>query len=223
MKLKTTLKICLMVVIEIMFCFTPLGSIPIGPIVATLCMVPVVIASLVFGKEIGMLLGFVFATCSFIFFTFLAPASPTAFLFTPFSQAGGYTGNFFSLLICFIPRIIAGLTPVLVTELMSKKANNNYLVNSVASFLGSMTNTVLFILLAFLFFGNELGRFALESNMANTATLSDMAKIATEGNRVIADKGLTLILGLTFLTNGIPEAIICAIVCPPVVKVLRKI
>ena len=232
MKLKTTLKISLMVVIEIIFCFTPLGTIPIGPIAATLCMVPVVIASLVFGKEIGMLLGFVFATCSFIFFTFLVPAAPTAFLFTPFSQAGGYKGNFFSLLICFIPRIIAGLTPVLVTELMSKKANNNYLANSVASFLGSMTNTVLFILLAFLFFGNELSRFAAESNMANAATLSNAAKVATlsnaakvalEGNRVIADKGLTLILGLTFLTNGIPEAIVCAIVCPPVVKVLRKI
>ena len=59
MDLKLSLKVCFLVAIEAIFCFTPLGSIPIGPIVATLAMIPVIIASLTFGKNIGMLLGFV--------------------------------------------------------------------------------------------------------------------------------------------------------------------
>ena len=223
MKLKTALKVCLMVVIEIIFCFTPLGSIPIGPIVATLCMVPVSIAALVFGKRIGAMMGFVFAACSFIFFTFLAPAAPTAFLFTPFAESAGYKGNFFSILICLVPRILAGITPVLFADAMYKKNNNSYAVNSVASFVGSMTNTVLFIFLAFLFFGSELSKFAIESSIANTATVSNIVNNAAESTSVIADKSLPLLLAITFFTNGIPEAIVCAIVCPPIVNVLKSV
>ena len=66
MKYKTTLKICFLVVIETIFCFTPLGTIPIGPIAATLSMVPVIIGSLIFGKKIGAILGFVFGLYRFI-------------------------------------------------------------------------------------------------------------------------------------------------------------
>ena len=86
MELKTTLKICFIVVIETIFCFTPLGTIPLGPIAATLSMVPVIIASLTFGKRVGMLVGGVFGIYSFIYWTFIMPAFPTAFLFTPFSS-----------------------------------------------------------------------------------------------------------------------------------------
>ena len=39
----------------------------------------------------------------------------------------------------------------------------------------------------------------------------------------IVGKNLLIVLGMTVLTNGIPEAIICAIVCPVVVRVLKKI
>ena len=67
MNLKTVLKLCFIVSVETIFCFTPLGSIPLGPIVATLSMVPVVIASLTFGKGAGALLGFVFGLYSFIY------------------------------------------------------------------------------------------------------------------------------------------------------------
>ena len=172
MELKTTLKICFIVVIETIFCFTPLGTIPLGPIAATLSMVPVIIAALTFGKKVGMLVGGVFGLYSFIYWTFIMPAFPTAFLFTPFSEAAMYKGNVGSLVICFVPRILAGLTPVLVSEMFSLSSNNE---NSIqADVLASITN-------------------------------------------------ILAVLGMTVLTNGIPEAIICAIVCPIVVRVLRSI
>lgn len=199
MELKTTLKICFIVVIETIFCFTPLGTIPLGPIAATLSMVPVIIASLTFGKKVGMLVGGVFGLYSFIYWTFIMPAFPTAFLFTPFSEAAMYKGNVGSLVICFVPRILAGLTPVLVSEMFSLASNNENSIQAdvLASIAGSMTNTILVLLLIFIIFGKEY--------------------------TTIVGQNILNVLGMTVLTNGIPEAIICAIICPIVVRVLRNI
>ncbi len=193
MKLSITLKVCLIIAILAIFCFTPLGSIPIGPIVATTAMIPVVISSLTFGKTIGMIVGFTFGLFSFIYWTFILPAFPTAFLFTPFAESAGYKGNIGSLVICFLPRILIGLTPILVSDLFSKSILGDIL----GSIVGSLTNTILVITFIFIFFGNE--------------------------NPVIAGKGLLAVLSATVVANGIPEAIICAIVCPAVARVLRKI
>ena len=193
MKLNITLKVCLMIVILAIFCFTPLGSIPIGPIVATTAMIPVIISSLTFNEKIGMIVGFVFGLFSFIYWTFILPAFPTAFLFTPFAESAGYKGNVGSLIICFLPRILIGLTPIMVSKIFKKSIIGDIL----GSIVGSLTNTVLVIIFIFLFFGNE--------------------------NPVIAGKGLLTVLAATIVTNGIPEAIICAIVCPPIVKILRSI
>lgn len=199
MNLKTTLKVCFIVAIELIFCFTPLGTIPIGPIAATLSMVPVVISSLTFGKKVGMFMGGVFALCSFIYWTFIMPAFPTAFLFTPFSEAAMYKGNVGSLIICFLPRILAGLTPIIVADSFSMTSNNDNSIKGdvLGSIVGSMTNTVLVLILIFIFFGREYS--------------------------TIVGKNILTILGMTVITNGIPEAIICAIACPIVVRILRSV
>ena len=200
MELKLSLKVCFLVAIEILFCFTPLGSIPIGPIVATLAMIPVIIASLTFGKKIGMFMGFVMATFSFIVWTFIMPANPSAFLFTPFSEFAGYKGNFFSLVICFIPRILTGLVPALIVG-ANENAGASYVSpvvkQSLAAALGSLTNTILVMLFIFLFFRNQY-----ES---------------------IVGQNILAVIGLTILTNGVPEAIIAAIVCPAVSNAIRTI
>ncbi len=193
MRLNKYLKVCFMIVILLVFCFTPLGSVPIGPIVATTAMVPVIISSLTFGKRIGMIMGFMFGLFSFIYWTFIMPAFPTAFLFTPFAESASYKGNFGSIIICFLPRILIGLTPAI----MSDVSNKSIMGDIFGSIVGSLTNTVLVIILIFVFFGNN--------------------------NPVIAGKGILAVLSATVITNGIPEAIICAIVCPPVSKILRNI
>ncbi len=193
MKLNITLKVCLMIAILAIFCFTPLGSIPIGPIVATTAMIPVIVASLTFGERVGMIVGFAFGLFSFIYWTFMLPAFPTAFLFTPFAESAGYKGNFGSLVICFLPRILIGITPILVSRAFKKSIFGDIL----GSIVGSLTNTVLVIIFIYVFFGNE--------------------------NPVIAGKGLLTVLSATILTNGIPEAIMCAIVCPPIARVLRSV
>lgn len=202
--LKLTLKVCFLVVIEAIFCFTPLGSIPIGPIVATLAMIPVIIASLTFGKKIGMLMGFIMAIFSFIVWTFIMPANPSAFLFTPFSEFAGYKGNFFSIIICFVPRILTGLVPALVMEGVGalpaspKTIGASYVSPKqlLAAALGSLTNTILVMLFIFLFFRNQY--------------------------ETLVGQNILTVIGLTILTNGVPEAIIAAIVCPAVSNAIRN-
>ena len=214
MDLKLSLKVCFLVVIEALFCFTPLGSIPIGPIVATLAMIPVIIASLTFGKKIGMLMGFIMAVFSFIVWTFIMPANPSAFLFTPFSEFAGYKGNFFSIIICFVPRILTGLVPALVmgagksvgaSTANPKAVGANYaspkqttiFKQSLASALGSLTNTILVMLFIFLFFRNQY--------------------------ETLVGQNILTVIGLTILTNGVPEAIIASIVCPAVSSAIKRI
>jgi uncharacterized membrane protein len=90
-------------------CFTPLGSIPLAPplIVATLGMIPVVLAGVLFGPALGSLMGFFAGFFSFIVWTFMPP-SIMAFVFTPFYSLGDIHGNGWSLVICFVPRILVG-------------------------------------------------------------------------------------------------------------------
>lgn len=185
---RKNLKICFFIAIEAIFCFTPLGTIPIGPIVATLSMIPVVVVGLAYGKWYGMILGLAFATYSFIYWTFVLPAYPTAFIFTPFSQFSEYKGNVGSLIICFLPRILAGF----LVGSMHKK-----LGDVLASAIGSLTNTFLVLFLIFVFFSGEY-----ESIMG---------------------KPILVVIGLSILTNGLPECFICMVVCPFVAKIIRRI
>ena len=52
--------------IEAVFCFTVLGSLPIGPMVATLAMLPVIVAALLLGTGAGAAMGFFAGLFSFI-------------------------------------------------------------------------------------------------------------------------------------------------------------
>ena len=65
-------QLALLVAIEAVFCFTPLGSLPaIGPIVMTFAMIPVIISAILFGTGVGTLMGFITGVFSLIVWTFL--------------------------------------------------------------------------------------------------------------------------------------------------------
>lgn len=145
-RLNDKILLALLVAFELIFCFTPMGSIPVGPVVATLSMVPVCIGALTIGVYAGVILGLVFAICSFIYFTFLMPTLPTAFLFTPFAKFSRFQGNFGSIIICFIPRIFAGF----ITGIISN-AKINY-KNVIASIVGSLSNTFFVLFFIAIFF-----------------------------------------------------------------------
>jgi uncharacterized membrane protein len=188
----------ILLAIEAIFCFTPLGSIPISPtIVATLMMVPVIITALLLGTKAGTLMGAFAGLFSFIVWTFTPPNPAIAFTFTPFYSFGEISGNFGSVLICFVPRILAGAVTGLTYSCASKFfAGKIVLCLALSAIAGSFTNTVGVLGGQWLFFGQYFADSA---------------------------RAMLAIIGAIMLTNAIPEAIISALAAPAVCKPLKKI
>ncbi|MCL2512894.1 MAG: ECF transporter S component [Oscillospiraceae bacterium] len=193
----------ILLAIEAVVCFTPLGSLPaIGPVVATLSHIPVIITAVALGTGAGAGMGFAFGLFSFLVWTF-TPPSPIAFVFTPFYSLGEFNGNFYSLLICFVPRILIGVVTGLLCRALKRLKQDN-IKAGIAALIGSLTNTFLVLLGIYFFFGESFAAV----------------------NEVTVDFLLKGFVGMTILTSGLPEAALAAFlaagVAVPVKKALKK-
>lgn len=152
-KTKNIVTLSLLMAIEIIFAFTVLGSIPLGPgIVATLAHIPPIIAATLLGKKQGFYMGCVFGFLSLIYWSFIGVASPAAFAFTPLAQ----NGNFWSVVICLVPRMVYPVITALVYEALMKKSNGKKsLCASVSAALGTVIHSFLVFLLLYLFFNSN--------------------------------------------------------------------
>ena len=190
----------LLLAIEIIVCFTPLGTLPsLGMLSATLSHVPVIITAMILGMKAGTLMGLAFGMCSFIYWTFVAPGA-FSFLYTPFYTLGEYSGNFGSLLICFIPRILIGVVTALVMKGCSKIIKNQFVSAAVAGVAGTLTNTLLVLGGIYVFFGNEYYSMAVAGS----------------------SQTLLAFLGTVILTNGLPEAVIGGIAASAIAVPVKK-
>ena len=155
-------KLAMLVAFLMIFCFSPIGFLKIGIVEITFNMIPVVIGAIVIGPAAGAFLGALFGAASFwqcfgqsTFGTLLFGVNP-----------------FFTVLICFVPRILAGLLPGLIFRAMTNK-KDNIAAYFVSAAVGSLTNTVLFVGgFCLLFKDTMLG-------MASDNGLSPLAFIAT--------------------------------------------
>ena len=181
--------------------FTPfIGYIPLGFTRATIVHIPVIIASLLLGPKKGAALGFLFGLTSFINNT-MNP-TPTSFMFTPFFSLGETSGNFSSLIICFVPRILVGVIPYYVYQFcqkLSKKEEISQIGLILSGICGSLTNTLLVMNLTFIFFKEE---YALANNKTVSAVYGFILSI----------------IGI----NGVPEAIIAGILTLFIGRILLK-
>ena len=185
--------------------FTPfLGYIPLGFTRATIIHIPVIIASLLMGPKKGGVLGFVFGLTSFINNTINPTA--TSFVFTPFYSVGEISGGIWSVIICFVPRILVGVVPYFVYKLVLRFVSEDTRKKGVSSVglvlagvSGALVNTLLVMNLIFIFYGDAY----------------------------IEASGKAAALGYTFIVSvigihGVPEAIIAAILTLCIGKVLLK-
>ena len=177
--------------IILLLAFTPfVGYIPLGFTRATIVHIPVIIGSIVLGPKKGAFLGTLFGFTSLIMATF--QPTVTSFVFSPFYSVGGINGNFFSLIICFVPRILVGIIPFYVFLFLDRRLNSKkrgqFISLSIAGIAGSLTNTLLVMNLIYFFFKDS---FALVNHVEVSALYR-------------------LILSLIGI-NGIPEAIVAAI------------
>lgn len=187
----------LFLAIEIILVVTPLGYIPIGPLNATTMHIPVIIAGIILGKKAGAELGFVFGLTSMIKAT-IQPGI-TSFCFSPFVTIGTISGNYKSLLIAFVPRILLGYLAGLIFEIMKNKGYENSGVLA-GALVGALTNTVLVLSGIYVFFGNA---YASSLNVAYSGLIG-------------------LLLGVV-TTNGILEAILAAVVSLAVYKAMKPL
>ena len=205
MKNKTNVRsMALMALLAAIICilaFTPfIGYIPLGFTRATIVHIPVIIASLLLGPKKGAALGFLFGLTSFINNT-MNP-TPTSFMFTPFFSLGETSGNFSSLIICFVPRILVGVVPYYVYQFcqkLSKKEEISQIGLILSGIYGSLTNTLLVMNLTFIFFKEE---YALANNKTVSAVYGFILSI----------------IGI----NGVPEAIIAGILTLFIGRILLK-
>lgn len=188
--------------IIIMMAFVPyLGYINLVVIKATLIHVPVIIGSIMLGPKRGAFLGFVFGCTSLINNTF--NPSLLSFAFSPFYSVGEIGGNFFSVVICFVPRILVGVVPFFVYEgirrLCRNKKGSDWLALPLAGVAGAFTNTLLVMNLIYFCFSEQ---FAAAKEIALEAVYSAILAIIA--------------------TNGIPEAIVAAVIGTAVCKALKR-
>ncbi len=207
-KVRDQVILALFTAIVLLLAFTPIGLIDLPIIKATILHVPVIIGSVILGPKKGAFLGFVFGLSSIIKNT-TAP-SLLSFAFTPFIPLPGLgKGSILSVIICFIPRILVGVTPYftvkglefIVNKLSGKK---NQAIRSaattVSAVVGAFTNTVLVMGMIYLFFKEPYAA----------------------ANNIPVDTVLTVILGIVG-TNGVPEAIVAAVITTPVCLALDRV
>ncbi len=180
-----------------------LGYIPVGVTRATIIHLPVIIGSLLLGPKKGAFLGGVFGMTSLINNT-ISPTI-TSFTFSPFYSGG----NLWSLVICFVPRILIGILPYYVytgLHMLFRKIHmeKNQLLDTLAlgisGFTGAFINTALVMTLIYFCFGKSYA--------------------AAKG--ISYETLYNVILGVVAL-NGVLEAIIATIVTAIVCKVLLRV
>lgn len=194
-------QVALFAALIFLMAFTPfLGYIPLGFTRATIIHIPVIIGSLILGPGKGAFLGGIFGLTSFLNNTFNPTA--TSFVFSPFYSLGEVSGGVESLIICFLPRILVGVVPYFVYRLvikLGKKDRVSTVGLALAGVSGALTNTLLVMNLIFLFFRDA---YAAANQVASTAVYG-------------------FILGIIGI-NGVPEAVVAAILTWLVCRVLMN-
>jgi len=198
-RLRYVIYVAMFCTIQVVLMLIPfLGFIPIGPIAATTLHLPVITAGVLLGKKAGMTLGFLFGLISMTRAT-LTPGL-TSFLFSPFAPAvGGYSGNLFSLVIAFAPRILLGWASAVLYVKFKEIKLTEKVAPGLAGLLATLLHTTLVLSGIALFFGEAYANvLAIEGPLIN------------------------FIMAIVF-TNGMVEAVLAVFVVTALTKVLQQV
>lgn len=136
----------LLTAILIIFSFTPIGSIPVGPLVITLNIIPVAIAAVAMGPAGGAAMGAVFGILSFL--QCLGIGVPSGMGATLFGIS-----PFLAFIQRFIPRVLDGLMVGLIFRWCEKGLGHGP-ASFIAGFCSAFLNTLFFMTALILLFGN---------------------------------------------------------------------
>lgn len=191
----------------IIMSFVPfLGFIPLGVINATIIHIPVIIGAVLLGPKRGAFLGLVFGIVS-MWKNTMSP-NLTSFVFSPFVPIPmlAEEPSFFSriikcLIICIFSRVMIGLSAWAVHWFFKHKTKlAPSAANMICGAAGSLTNTILVMGGIYLLYG-EAYASAREVNVSL----------------------LSKVISGVIMTQGIPEAVVAAILCAAVLGCLKKV
>lgn len=135
----------LMIAVMIIFAFTPIGSIPIGPLVISLQVIPVAICAVVMGPKGGAIAGAVFGLLSFLQCFGIGIPSGMGMILVGINP-------FLAFIQRFVPRLLDGFLAGCIFRLISKK--NVHAACAVTGFFTAFLNTVFFMSALVILFGN---------------------------------------------------------------------
>ncbi|MEG1943336.1 MAG: ECF transporter S component, partial [Angelakisella sp.] len=115
-KLHRMTQLSLLLALEILMGFTPLGMLQVPPVSITLMHIPVIIGGILLGYGAGAFLGGAIGVLSMIRATFAA-AGPIDLLFNP-AVSGNPIG---SIVMAVLPRILLGIVAVFVYRVLTAK------------------------------------------------------------------------------------------------------
>ena len=172
--------LAILAAIMLVLTFTPLGYLKIGIIEITFMTIPVAVGAIVLGPFAGTILGAVFGATSFIH----------ALLgLSPFGVALMSINPIYTFILTMIPRILMGWLTGLIFQGLFQKGETRRFSYGAASLFAALLNTIFFLSMLILLFGN-------------TEYFKDF-----HGNLT----SLLLLMGTIFVTNGLAEAVATAI------------
>ena len=138
--------LALMTALLILFSFTPIGTIPIGPLSITLNIIPIAIAAIALGPMGGLAMGCMFGVLSFLQCIGIGiPSGMGAMLFS--------ISPFLAFIQRFVPRALDGLLVGLIFRFCEKRFGGKPAC-FIAGFFSAFLNTLFFMSALVLLFGN---------------------------------------------------------------------
>lgn len=171
----------------VLMAFTPIGYLQIGIVKMTFIMVPVAVGAITLGEKSGAFLGLVFGITSFIQCFGLDLFGTTLFGINPV----------YTFIMCIVPRVLMGYLCGVIYKFIARKKKKFALI--FASFMAPILNTLFFMSLLMIFFGE-----------------SDYIMGIRGGADLLPF--LVAFVGL----NGVMEVVTTTVIAPPVASAVKK-
>jgi len=187
---RTMVVLGLMLAITMILDLTPLGAIPMGTVVATIAHVPTILVGIILGPVAGLIMGLALGLVS-LFHALLRPASPFSLLFI-------------NPLISVLPRMFIGVTAYYAytgVKHLFGGSRTNPIAIGVGAAIGSLTNTILVLLMLTLIYGGRI-----------------VEMLSAAGINVSAVKWA---IGVA-LSNGLIEAVIAVVIVVAIASVYLR-
>lgn len=187
-KILTLTENAMLAAIVVLMAFTPIGYLQLGLVKMTFIMIPVAVGAITLGEKSGAFLGLVFGITSFVQCFGLDIFGTTLMSINPI----------YTFIMCLIPRVLMGYLCGLVYKALARFKKGVAVV--VASLSAPIFNTVFFMTLLMLFFGNSDYIMSMRAGTENLWAF------------------LVAFVGL----NGIMEVVSTVLIAPPVALAVKK-